>query len=458
MTADSLLKAHERALQLYNATVDPIARYGRSQESAEILEAAGISAAVKKKPQELTGKQYAHILNDYALFLMQNQSRLGDAIQALRVAVKADPKRVVAYLNLGDALRVHMSKAKNYKDKVIATTEIKRAYTQYKKLSVKSNETIESFLHFNLVDAPQSSICEYIAAYVNAGRFNELLGDGSGLYGDSTVVDLNGDGKTERVQITYEGTAHYPYMQVFDLKSGAAVGISEPDKDFNGPWADSIGLVPFNGQTYVLHYRIGGYPVLLTSINENFQEQIICRFANEPVETVGKGSVDKKLCAVILKEGHPSYLPFMEEHSVNPQANELIEASTEKAGMVDVDNDGKEEPIVAIQYASGAGAGCDYNYFALLNSERTSLASGRVRDLLVQMQGLEQVHFRHPVPSCRGNITGWFHLNGITYYETKFRGDYPSSGLSAFHDVSYIIDDGVHKVCEFVFAPRTRVQ
>jgi tetratricopeptide (TPR) repeat protein len=458
VTADSLLKAHERALQLYNATVDPIARYGKSQGAAEILEAAGINAAVKKKPQELTDKQYAYILNDYAFFLMQDPGRLGDAIDVLRVVIRADPKRVVAYLNLGDALRVHMSEAKNYKDKVAATKEIKRAYTQYKKLSGKSNETIESFLHFNLVDAPQLSICEHIAAYVNAGRFNELLGDGSGLYGDSTIVDLNGDGKTERVQITYEGTAHYPYMQVFDVKLGTAVEISEPDKDFNGPWADSIGLVPFNGQTYVLHYSMGGYPVLLTAFNENFQEQIICRFANEPIETVGEGSEDKKLCAVILKEGHPSYLPFMEEHSVNPQANELIEASTEKAGMVDVDNDGKEEPIVAIQYASGAGAGCDYNYFALLNSDRTSLAPGRVRDLLVQMQGLEQEHFRHPVPSCRGNVTGWFRLSGITYYETKFRGDDPSSLLSAFHDVSYIKDDGVHKVCEFVFAPRTRVQ
>lgn len=457
-TAESLAKAHDRALKRFADTHDAYATSMRANDSAEILEAAGIAAALKKKPQGLPDRKYAHILNDYAFFLMEYPQRLEEAITALRLTVKADPARAVAYLNLGDALRKHLAQAKSYEQKKVSTKEIKRAYIDYKRLSGKTTPMIDSFLRFNILDSPKATACDHIAAFVNKGRFEEILGSGSREYGDSTLVDLNGDGTPERVQITYEGTAHYPYLQAFNLSTGSSIEIAEPDKDFNGAWADFIGLVPFEGQTYVLHYNMGGYPVLLSEISQNFEERTACRFVSEPIEAIGEASEDKKLCRVLLEKGHPPYLALTEGHSLDNQTANFIEASPGKVGMVEINNDGTEVPILAVQYASGAGSGCDYNYFDLLNHERTALALGPARDLLMKMQGMGHEHSRHPVPACRGNATGWFHLNGITYFETKFPGDHANDLLTAFHNVSFIKENRIHKTCEFVFAPKTRVQ
>lgn len=457
-TAESLTKAHEQALKRFSDTHDTYATIMRANDSAEILEAAGIAAALKKKPQGLPDRKYAHILNDYAFFLMEYPQRLEEAITALRLTVKTDPARAVAYLNLGDALRKHLAQATSYEQKKVSTKEIKRAYIAYKRISGKTTPMIDSFLRFNILDSPKDTACKYVAAFVNEGRFDEILGSGSRAYGDSTLVDLNGDGTPERVQITYEGTARYPYLQASNLSTGTPIEIAEPDKDFNGAWADFIGLVPFEGQTYVLHYNMGGYPVLLSEISRNFEERTDCRFVSEPIEAVGEASEDKKLCRVFLEKGHPPYLPLTEDHSLDDQTASFIEAFPGKVGLIDINNDGTGVPVLEVQYASGAGSGCGYNYFDLLNHDRTALALVPARDLLMKMQGMGHEHSRHPVPACRGNATGWFHLNGITYFETKFPGDQANDLLTAFHNVSFIKENRIHKTCEFVFTPKTRVQ
>lgn len=457
-TAESLTKAHERALKRFTDTHDAYATIMRANDSAEILEAAGIAAALKKKPQGLPDRKYAHILNDYAFFLMEYPQRLEEAITALRLTVKTDPARAVAYLNLGDALRKHLAQATSYEQKKVATKEIKRAYIAYKRISGKTTPMIDSFLRFNILDSPKATACEYVAAFVNEGRFEETLGSGSRVYGDSTLIDLNGDGTPERVRITYEGTAHYPYLQASNPSTGAPIAIAEPDKDFNGAWADFIGLVPFKSQTYILHYNAGGYPVILSEINQNFEERTDCRFVSEPIEAVGEDSEDKNLCQVLLGKGHPPYVALTEDHSLDNQTTNFIEASPGKVGLVDINNDGIEVPVLEVQYASGAGSGCDYNYFDLLNHERTALALGTARDLLMKMQEMGHEHSRHPVPACRGNTTGWFRLKGITYFETKFPGDHANDLLTTFHNVRFIKENRVHKTCEYIFTPKTRVQ
>jgi hypothetical protein len=178
-----------------------------------------------------------------------------------------------------------------------------------------------------------------------------------------------------------------------------------------------------------------------------------CKFPMQ--EVVGDNSEDKKLCKALLTEG-PPYVQFAEDHQFDPRTNDLVETSVRKAAMIDVSNDGKELPIIELNYASGASAGCDYDYFDMLSPDRTILATDPTRDLLVKMQGFNE-HSRHPVPRCRGNETGWFQLNGVTYYKTKYRGNYPKDALSSFHEVSFIQDKTIHRTCEFVYKPKTRV-
>lgn len=448
VTADGLLTAHKRALMIYNNLTSQTLEGLRAIDALAILEAAGIHAALKTKPKKLSNRQYAYILNDYAFFLSQDR-RFDDAITALKTVIKADPTRAVAYLNLGDTLRTNLENAKSYKEKVSATKDIKKAYRAYKKLSGKSTDIMESFFRLNLVDTPPQSVCDYITSYVNAGRFHEVFGGGSAsVAGGSTHIDIDGDGKRERVQITYEGTAGYPSITVY-TSDGTSYAAADTTEEL---FAGSIGLVPFGKDFYVLYYKGEDYPVRVSS----FQPATLCSFVNEPEESIGEASEDKPLCKVILSQGHPDYIRGTEDHQLDPNSARLIETSAKKVAMIDVENDGKKMPIIELEYASGAGPGCDYDYFDLLNLERTDIATGASRDLLVSMQRLFNKAYRHPVPRCGGNETGWFYLNGVNYYETKYRGKYPSDAFSAFHEISYIKDKTIHRACEFSFKPKTR--
>jgi len=448
VTAEGLMASHKRALMLYNDLTSQPWEPQRAIDALAILEAAGVQAALKTKPKELSNRQYAHILNDYAFFLSQD-SRFDDAITVLKLVIKADPSRAVAYLNLGDVLRTNLGNAMSYKEKVIATKDIKKAYGTYKKLSGKSTGMMDSFFRLNLVDTPAETVCDYIAAYVNAGRFQEVFGAGrASLAGGVANIDVDGDGKRERVQITYEGTAGYPSITVY-TSDGTSYAAADTTEEL---FAGSIGLVPFGKDFYVLYYKGEDYPVRVSS----FQPATLCSFVNEPEESIGEASEDKALCKVILSQGHPDYIQGTEEHQLDPNSARLIETSAKKVAMIDVENNGKKMPIIELGYASGAGPGCDYDYFDLLNLKRTDIATGASRDLLVSMQRLFNKAYRHPVPRCGGNETGWFNLNGVNYYETKYRGKYPSDALSAFHEISYIKDKTIHRACEFSFKPKTR--
>jgi hypothetical protein len=135
------------------------------------------------------------------------------------------------------------------------------------------------------------------------------------------------------------------------------------------------------------------------------------------------------------------------------------EEEPRKAGWVDFDNDGAPDLLVRLQYASGAGRGCDYEHFDLLNEARDSMESSPRRELLRAMQGLgTSSRSAHPVPSCEGNVTGWFRYNGVTYLETKYRGDQPTNTRQEFHTVSYIENGQIRSACEARFRKHVEVQ
>lgn len=109
---------------------------------------------------------------------------------------------------------------------------------------------------------------------------------------------------------------------------------------------------------------------------------------------------------------------------------------------------------------SGAGRGCDYTYFDLLNNEKDNIVFGKKRELLMEMQDMQEekyIRSRFPVPRCSGNTTGWFIHNNTVYYESKYKTLTPINEGQEFHAVSYIKNGKINKVCEYEFEPVVHV-
>jgi hypothetical protein len=374
-----------------------------------------------------------------------------------RRVIELDPGRSVAYLNLGDSLRSQLRTVVSFQDKINVSTEIKTAYKQYKQRSGKSTSEIDSFLLFNVVDKPPADFCEYVASFASRGRLAEIFGSGA------LVKRADGKGSM-RINISSQGTAHVPFLQSLDSESNEEItpDASEvPPETEETRWSENIAVVPYKDGHHLLYYNDGGFLISTTPIGAAQKNGKTCHFKTRVIELFDEKSADPKLCQLIATN-RPPYIEAQVLHSLVNNAIVAAgysETTFDRALKVDFDNDGNDDVLVRLQYTSGAGRGCDYSFFDLLNARRDGFSTSKGRTLLQEMQRTaKEPHMRHNVPSCSGNTTGWFRYNGITYYETKYPGDEPKGERQKFHRVSYIKDGNIKTVCEANFKLQVTVQ
>lgn len=447
-SAEELLKAHQQALRAYSNSSRGN-DYGRSKKVLAHLEAAGVRRIIDTAPQGMNLRQHAHILNDYAFIKLNEGIDAKDAIQLLRRVILIDPSRAVAYLNLADGLRTHVFSG-TLEEKRSITVEIITLYNRYIQLTGRSTPSINAFLRMNLLNATFRNVCDYVAAYVNDGRAKELV-----TWVPS--IDLDGDGKMEDVTLRCEGTAHICSLIVIDRKTGSEEALEPADGDF-----DDIGLVQFGDRTYVLYSSSDRYPNYIGMVRPDLSEEVVCRFRNTVTEEPAETPAGQQFCASLLKEKpEKRFLPFEEGHSVgesnlNDPEEQYHTMEPTGARTLDFDNDGKRESLLRVEYGSGAGAGCGYSYFELLNSRKDGIVTGSKGKLLRNLQRLTPGEF-HPVPYCRGNTGGWFVRNGRTYFENMYFSGSPRSKYDEFHEVSFVDGKGFSKACKFRFTTKTSV-
>jgi ankyrin repeat protein len=456
VTADQLRAAHAEALRQYQRKAHKH-DFEKTRNAINLLKSAGIGHVSEKKPSGMSDKALAEILNDYGFFLSK-EYRDKEAIDIYKEAIQLDPNRAVAYLNLGDGLRKQLSAVDSFKEKIELTKEIKSAYLQYKKLHGKSTPAIDSFLALNVVDTPIADFCEYVARYANQGRLTELFGSGD------SVLKADETG-TMQVNVEYQGTAHNPWVRYFDNNTNEEISeaadkdeIGEEDDDRR--WTQEIALIPFSDGHHLLYFNRGGYLVSSSPIGAARKKGKVCDFFVNVTESFDQKSRDARVCKRMQSSAPLPYIPFDEPHSLTYEMIDdagYSETSPLEAGNVDFDNDGKDEVLVKLGYASGAGAGCGYDFFDLLNEKRDGFSDSKKRQLLLELQGINKDE-RHPVPRCGGNVTGWFRHDGITYYETKYPGKQPGYEGQQFHTVSYIKDGKIHKVCDARFKIRIETE
>ena len=457
VTSEALVNAHSESLKQYKRK-DLKLDYQRVGNAVNVLEAAGIKQSIDKIPQGMSNLTLAGILNDYGFFLSKS-FRNKEAVEIFERVIQLNPDRTVAYLNLGDSLRSQLPTAASPQEKIEMTKRIKSAYQQFKQHGGQYTTEINSFMTFNIVDFPKMDICEYIATYTNQGRLREILGSGE------SVVKADGKG-TMRVNIETQGTANMPSLSLIDNNTNQEITQADEnamsDDDDETRWVENIAVVPFSDGHHLLYFNDGDLLVSSSPIGLAQKNGHSCKFKTHLRETFDEKSSNQEICRLLQKPDRPSYVAFDDPDSVDDKAIQsagMYETSDRGAGHVDFDNDGTDEYLAYLQYASGAGRGCDYNFFDLLNTKGDGFSTSKKRALLRKLQGVgDMPHVRHPVPSCSGNATGWFQYNGITYFETKYPGDEPTRAGQSFHTVSYIKNGEITKVCEAQFRLLVEVQ
>ncbi len=306
---------------------------------------------------------------------------------------------------------------------------------------------------------PSVNACEHIVFYANKGELEKILikpkkvdfnkisipRNLPGVY-RIFEIDLNNDGVLERVFVQDLGTAHFESFSVYKLKTDEAIELKElwgPDwSDDKERWAADRAFVEYEGVNYVLGKTSQSLSYLLY-INPKNEMQIVCEFGQreKPIQLLKK-SHDDKVCQCAIND-QLAYVEYDKLHSLsyNEVRNAGFDETTpsDKAALIDIDNNGKKELVVSLNLSSGRGPGCEMTFPAVLTADRTSIDKS----------------YEEKIPSgrCGGTKVLPFILNGKTYLDEKQPGPY------AEHRQVYMLDKNELKtICEFDVRPDNYVQ
>lgn len=300
-------------------------------------------------------------------------------------------------------------------------------------------------------DKEIKQVCEYVAQIPKPEVRNYFLRRG--------VLDINNDGEPEIVEQGSSGTMGGDTF-VFKSRRGEPLEIDQAGFEWKDYWNFGDAILPFGNRVYLVHFveEDMTYPLYVSYVTPKNREYVVCEYSNTVKEWFLYATESNKgnLCQSILKPSRPAHTVFSGEPKINYEALNRPETAVGKTAQIDFDNDGKPDHLIFLSYASGAGRGCDTNYFDLLNVEGTAILDNEARKVLLKMQEIN-LQNRHP-GRCIGNVPGWFVSEGTTYFENKYRGEAPRMKREEFHVVSYVKSGAIHDVCKFVFDIETKVK
>lgn len=121
---------------------------------------------------------------------------------------------------------------------------------------------------------------------------------------------------------------------------------------------------------------------------------------------------------------------------------DLYETIVRGSARVDIDNNGAPDFVVELLFASGAGRGCDFNYFGLADPQGTGLSLAAEHLQVLKLQGLEESGFQQKY--CGSVENRLITFEGKTYYESNFQNN-PARPRT----VAILEAGSVHTVCDF---------
>ena len=424
-------------------------RYRSSQSATRNIDAflalrdAGAPQAVELGAPTISAKKAAAILNDYGYLATVNRSDRALSEAALRRAIQLDPDRAVGYLNLADLLRTHLGEVSGAGERRVAESEISGFYATYYSKGGSRRGEIDRYLNSVRSDQGTRRVCQAVASYANDGRLEGLIADRA--FG----VDVGG----RRVDLlfTTEGTSHTPTWYVFDSGTDSPATIS-----VDAPWVDSLwggdqlGLLVYQGTPLIIHYRDARHPVHTASLAGG----PACEFSLSATEKVSPHALEPELCHALAEGGGPEGIEFKlavpAALSQEEVAKRYGETGADKMARLDFENSGAIKNVLALSLSSGAGAGCEEEFFDVASETGDRLADGTDHELIAKMQHLTDN--RYPVSPC-GNSPRFFAYGNKIYFESKAAQWPPVDTWNEYHFVTRIDNAQVHEVCGMTFEP-----
>jgi hypothetical protein len=300
--------------------------------------------------------------------------------------------------------------------------------------------------------------------------------------------DMNNDGVPEIAKSCWGGTMNGPCVTYFN-QSGKEIAIEQMGFEWKDYWTYGAATFRHQGHTFFLNTKDDNLrkPSYVSYITPANREYVVCEFVNTIETTLNtrKGATPS-VCSAILKNspmaqeinikelGYPPYADLDKAERPTPGAafvienlyppellaelrliDEIIVGRSEThvtaAGRIDIDNDGHPELVAELEFSSGGGRGCDFNYFEIIHVNAAKPAIARKRKQFLKMQGIENAGYGGR--SC-GNIKNrLFTFKGKTYYEKNI-----TNNALEKRQVAILDSGGARTICTFGRAIHTRVK
>lgn len=242
---------------------------------------------------------------------------------------------------------------------------------------------------------PSRDVCGYVLEAANQNQLGSILvssepdgstrikvpdaDNGSGISDYGVVfkqhLDINNDGKPERVFVTSEGSLQVKQLYIFHAKKDTPIELHNQADEDPEQWESDIDFVNFRGTTYLLA-RNGLSLAYVAYIDPTNETRSVCRYGQKE-NSFRKiiSSSDKNLCNRYLSE-EPQPVEYDKPHSVTDEilaAGEMHGVSPgEEAALLDINNDGSARLVVSLEEHTSNFCG-SLEYPAVLSSDGTSL-------------------------------------------------------------------------------------
>jgi len=234
-------------------------------------------------------------------------------------------------------------------------------------------------------------------------------------------VDINNDGSRDTVKNCLSGTMNIPCRE-YRSQDGNLLEIKTVGFEWKDYWTYGLATLEWKGKIYNLHSYDDFFqkPAYISFINSDNKERVVCEFDVKQTFIASPASDNadlKSFCSFLANDPLDRFNSALIDKPLNTPVNLCPSCNSDtylvKSGYLDYDNDGAVNYLIEFGYASGAGRGCDFNYFDEFDINQEKISDTAVRKLLLNMQDVD-LAARHP--NCGGVRNKFVEYKGLIYY------------------------------------------
>lgn len=231
------------------------------------------------------------------------------------------------------------------------------------------------------------SVCAQIS---DSATRNDILGE------QSELVDINNDGAMESVKSSRQGTMNFQHVDYVDV-AGNTLNIDRIGFEWKTYWTAYEQSFAYLGDTFRVYYGFEEDLSHVTYTTPANTEHVLCEYQTHVIERnlPGEQRGPAYSCEDARARSNRYWRIRSLEHGTSLTYKQLnkfgfYNSSAQRKGWINIDNDpsGNLEPVVEVQYASGAGRGCDTRFYLLTDETHSEIVHGELQGLLLEAQGI----------------------------------------------------------------------